>query len=146
MALWLLCRTELFAPLNTLGGTLLSSDRAFGFFFSLLFFIASGLVHRSQGDLFAIVLLALGAIFFCISIVSPSRLGALKRLWLKLGKGLNIVMQPLLLSTIFFLIITPLAVLLRIGGRDELCLARIKGMSNWSTPPDSSSNDLRKQY
>jgi len=51
--------------------------------------------------------------------------------WYKIGEGLNFVSSRMLLTLVYFLILTPVALLSRIGKKDSLTL-RKPAVSNWS--------------
>jgi hypothetical protein len=98
-----------------------TSDRAFGYLFSAAFAVIGGigLCQGRRGALWWIVValaFLIGALFFA------PLLGPLNRSWQKLALLLNKVIQPLVLSVMFFVVVTPLASLLRLFGRDPLQL------------------------
>ena len=99
----------------------LSSDRSFGIVF-LLVFLAMGiwmvLGSHPEGWLF----LAGSVILFVVTLARPSILSPLNRAWFKFGLLLGQVVNPLILGAIFFLVVTPMAVIRRLLGKDSLRL------------------------
>ena len=99
----------------------LSSDRSFGIVF-LLVFLAMGiwmvLGSHPEGWLF----LAGSVILFVVTLARPSILSPLNRVWFKFGLLLGQVVNPLILGVVFFLVITPIAVIRRLLGKDSLHL------------------------
>ena len=99
----------------------LSSDRSFGIVF-LLVFLAMGiwmvLGSHPEGWLF----LAGSVILFVVTLARPSILNPLNRAWFKFGLLLGQVVNPLILGVVFFLVITPMAVIRRLLGKDSLRL------------------------
>ena len=98
-----------------------SSDRSFGMVFTLVFlavgiWVLSG--GRSEGWLF----LAGSVILLVVTLARPSILGPLNRAWFKFGLLLGQVVNPLILGVVFFLVITPIAVIRRLLGKDSLRL------------------------
>jgi len=83
-----------------------------------------------------------------ISLARPSALLPLNRLWFRLGHWISLIISPLVLSVIFFGMITPLSILSRLRGRDELLLKRRPGKSYWLQRPRSSlqPESFRNQY
>lgn len=55
----------------------------------------------------------------------------LLRVWMALGQMIGRVVSPILLGIIFFLMITPVAVISRIAGRDELKLKARQNTTYW---------------
>ena len=98
-----------------------SSDRSFGMVFALVF-LAVGiwmvLGSHPEGWLF----LAGSVILFVVTLARPSILSPLNRAWFKFGLLLGQVVNPLILGVVFFLVITPIAVIRRLLGKDSLRL------------------------
>lgn len=72
----------------------------------------------------------------------PQWLTPLTRAWLWLGHRLGAVNSRIILALVFFLVITPVALLFRLFGRDALRLKRVQESSYWLTqdkqwPPES---------
>lgn len=73
---------------------------------------------------FAQTIFIVGIMMICCALFRPSLLRYPNFLWMKLGIFLHIFISPLVLGTIFFLLVTPLAIFLNLIGRDELRLKR----------------------
>ena len=98
-----------------------SSDRSFGIVFTLVFLAVGVWVvseDQSKGWLFFVS----AALFLVAAIVRPSILGPLNRAWAKFGLLLGQVFSPLLLGVVFFLVVTPISIILRLWGKDSLYL------------------------
>ena len=89
-----------------------SSDRVFGLFFSLLFF-ATAMMPLTAGGRVRLWALAPCALLLLASLLAPSILSPLNRFWTRIGLLLNKVTNPIVLGVIFFLVITPISLLLR---------------------------------
>lgn len=63
----------------------------------------------------------------------PQWLTPLAQAWLWLGHLLGAVNSRIILALVFFLVITPVALLFRLFGRDALRLKQVKGSSYWLT-------------
>ncbi|WP_298353297.1 SxtJ family membrane protein [Rhodoblastus sp.] len=96
------------------------SERGFGLVFAA-FFALVGLapVLRGHG---AIRWWALppAAGFFIIALIAPRWLGPLNRVWFRFGQLLNRIVSPLIMGFFFFVVVTPLALVLRATGHDVL--------------------------
>ncbi len=88
------------------------SDRAFGWTFAVIFTIAA---------LFYPWALAFAALMVGVTVIRAELLAPLKRAWMKLGELLHHVVSPLVLGLIFFGVFTPVALVMRLAGRDVLC-------------------------
>jgi len=88
----------------------------------LLVFLAMGiwmvLGSHPEGWLF----LAGSVILFVVTLARPSILNPLNQAWFKFGLLLGQVVNPLILGVVFFLVITPIAVIRRLLGKDSLRL------------------------
>jgi hypothetical protein len=97
------------------------SERAFGVVFAVVFIIV-GLWPLIDGDAVRIWALVVGAIFVSATVVAPVVLRPLNRLWFVLGMALHKVVNPLVMGFLFYLTVTPMALLMRLAGKDPLRL------------------------
>ncbi|WP_323800825.1 SxtJ family membrane protein [Parasphingorhabdus sp.] len=102
------------------------SDRTFGFLVALVFLVMGGYPYFSAGGGVQIWYLATGVAFGVIALLYPRVLHQPNRYWVKLGLLLGKFISPIILSVIFFLVITPLAIIARISGYDSLKLRKPK--------------------
>ena len=119
----------------------LPSNKKFGLLFAAIF-LALALYANSKNEatlIIALLLLTTGfflfSIFFYQSLLTP-----LNKAWFMLGLALGKVVSPIVLGIIFFGLITPIALIARLIGRDELKLKRPKKSSYWSEPIGSNSD------
>ena len=125
-----------------------SSDRSFGIVFTLVFlavgvWVVSG--GQSKGWLFFIS----AALFLVVAIARPSILGPLNRAWTKFGLLLGQVFNPLLLGVVFFLVVTPIAVVLRLLGKDSLHLQSKPDLESYwidRSPAGPKFGSMTKQF
>ena len=101
----------------------LPSDRKFGFFvsFLVLIFCLYNITFDSAIDLYA--WLSFSFLTFVVSFVFPPIFRPFNIIWFKIGLMMGAVVSPLVLMVIYFVFISPLAIFLRILGRDELGLS-----------------------
>ena len=60
--------------------------------------------------------------FLAVALLRPNVLSPLNRLWIKLGVLMAIIMSPIVLGLLFFLVVTPVGLLMRATGKDPLRL------------------------
>jgi hypothetical protein len=121
-----------FAAMQLAGGQPpLPSNRTFGRFFAVVFLLAAVYFRWKSGGSWYLLLFALAAAFAVISATAPHWLQRLNELWFRLGVILGKVVSPIVLGVLFFVLITPLAVVLRLSGRDELRLKKRELSSYW---------------
>lgn len=125
-----------------------SGDRAFGRVFAAVFAVIGlwPLVHAQSPRWWA---LAISLGFLVVSIVAPHRLAPLNRAWFLIGQALHAVVSPVVMGVIFFLVVTPIALLRRLGGRDLLGLRFSRqARSYWvlRDPPGPEPETLKQQF
>tara|TARA_B100001057_G_C22741196_1_gene907824 strand:+ start:341 stop:739 length:399 start_codon:yes stop_codon:yes gene_type:complete len=111
----------------------LPSNRKFGFFFTLVFFFSASYFFLNDRILIAYIFLAFVTIFLLITLVNADALLSLNKLWMKLGQLLGKIISPIILSIIFFLLVTPYGLVMCLFRRDELCLKLGKRESLWKS-------------
>jgi len=132
------------APVQT------GSNRAFGYTVGgiLMTIGAARAVIRGEVTLVPSVLFGIGAVLLVLGIVAPSRLSLLNRFWLKIGAFLAMVVNPIVLMLLFALVVTPMALLMRLLGKRPLRLApNPDAASYWiEREPPSGSSTMRQQF
>ena len=108
----------------------ISYNRRFGLLFSIIFLFLAYYFHSKNEYLF-ILFTTILILFLTLSIFKPSLLNAPSNYWLKFGLILGKIISPIILGIIFFLILTPISIITRIFGRDELKLKKINKKSYW---------------
>ena len=108
------------------------SDTRFGWFLTFVLGVVAIYFHFKLADEgYASGLGAAAIITMLITLFKPKLLSPFNRAWMLLGNLLGRVVSPLVLGVIFFLIITPTALIGRALGRDELRLRRKAQSSYW---------------
>jgi hypothetical protein len=82
------------------------------------------------------------------AMVRANLLRPFNRAWAFLGHLLGAFMSPIVMGVLFFGVITPIALLMRVAGRDELRLRIVTGPTCWRdrNPPGPPAETLRRQY
>lgn len=109
----------------------LPSNRKFGFFFTFVFATATAYFYYSANVSWAYVFILATLIFLLITLVNSDALLPLNKLWMRFGLLLGIIVSPIVLGIIFFGLFTPIAMLMRMSGRDELRLKSVQKTSHW---------------
>jgi ABC-type spermidine/putrescine transport system permease subunit II len=98
----------------------LPSERKFGLFFAAVFAGFALWAWRSGHVTLAAALLAVATGLLTAALLFPRCLALPNRAWFKLGMLLNAIVSPIVLGTMFVLIFVPVALAMRIIGRDPL--------------------------
>jgi hypothetical protein len=125
----------------------LPSNKNFGYFFSLVFFIVSTYLYYNEILTISYVFIIITIIFFTVTIINANLLLPLNKLWMRFGFLLGKIISPIILGVIFFGLITPYGIIMRMFGRDELNLKKIKSKSYWIDRSNISSQiNFKKQF
>jgi len=109
----------------------LPSHFRFGLFFSVIFLSLCIFFFYSQSNFLFYSFGLLSIILFIITMIDAKLLMPLNRLWMNLGLFLGRIISPIVLGLIFFTLFTPLGLITRIFGRDELRLKLVQKRSHW---------------
>ena len=109
----------------------LPSNRKFGFFFTLVFAVAAAYFFEAVKMTWAYAFIAAALVFLIVTLVKSDALLPLNQLWMRFGLLLGMIVNPIVLGLIFFGLFTPIAIIMRLSGRDELRLKSNKKATNW---------------
>ena len=125
-----------------------SSDRGFGLVIAAFFLLVGlwPLVHAQPVRWWA---LGLGVVFAISALTCTAALAPLNKLWTKLGVLLYRVVSPLVLGLLFYATVTPIALLMRVLGKDPLRLRRDPDAASYwiaRTPPGPPPTSMKNQF
>jgi len=123
----------------------LPSNQSFGFFFSFVFAFAGVYNYFSANIFLALVFMIFALIFLFITLINSDALEPLNKLWMRLGILLGRIVSPIVLGVIFFGLFTPIAILMRLSGRDELRLKFNRQLSYWISRGEPIKSESFKQ-
>ena len=108
----------------------ISSNRSFGIVFFVVFLIIAiyPLTHSGDARLWSLII---SFIFLVLGLVNSKILTPLNKLWFKLGIFLGKIISPIIMGIIFFLVVTPTGLIMRLLGKDVLNLKYNKNQSYW---------------
>lgn len=124
----------------------LPSNRKFGFFFSVIFLVFSLYFYFENKAILSSLFCAFGFLFLITTLVKANILLPLNKLWMRLGLLLGMIVSPIVLGLIFFGLFTPISILMRLSGRDELSLRFKKKKSHWVIRGASTIKDDAFKY
>src|SRR5262245_23859787 len=96
-----------------------ASSRSFGLLVAIIFFALAGLSYCAHGRLYP-YWGTLSAGFLALAIAAPRVLAPLKRLWIRLGHVLHVIVGPIVLGLSYVIAIVPVGILTRLFGKDLL--------------------------
>ena len=107
-----------------------SSNRSFGIVFFVVFLIVALWPIKNNLDI-RIWSLIISFIFLILGIFNSKLLSPLNKIWFKLGILLGKIISPIVMGIIFFTVVTPTAIILKIFKKDVLSLKKNKSNSYW---------------
>tara|TARA_B110001452_G_scaffold79667_1_gene65155 strand:+ start:96 stop:485 length:390 start_codon:yes stop_codon:yes gene_type:complete len=122
----------------------ISSNRSFGIVFFVLFFIIAIFPLLNDGNI-RIWSAVLSIIFLILGLMNSSILYPLNKIWFKFGILLGKFVSPIVLGIIFFLVVTPIGILMKILGKDLLNLKNNNENSYWIKRSEIKSN-MKDQF
>ncbi len=108
----------------------IGSNKSFGIVFFIVFLLIAIYPLINNGDL-RIWSLIIAIIFLILGLINSKVLTPLNKLWFKFGLLLGKIVSPLIMGIIFFLVVTPTGLIMRIIGKDLLNLKFNKKKSYW---------------
>ena len=120
----------------------IGSNKSFGIVFFIVFLLIA-IYPLINNDELRIWSLVVSIIFLILGLINSKVLTPLNKLWFKFGLLLGRVISPLIMGIIFFLVVTPTALIMRIIGKDLLSLKFNNKKSYWieKTGPKSKMKD-----
>ena len=122
----------------------ISSNRSFGIVFGILFLILS-LYPLLNDDNLNLIFLIFSIIFFVLGLINSKILSPLNFAWFKLGIILGKIVSPIIMSLIFFIIVTPIGLLMKLLKKDVLDLNFNNEKTYWKKKTDSK-NSMKNQF
>ena len=108
----------------------ISSNRSFGivFFVVFLFIALYPLINDKEIRIWSVII---SLIFLISGLLNSKILTPLNRLWFKFGIFLGKIISPIIMGIIFFLVVTPIGLIMKFLGKDVLSLKYNKNKSYW---------------
>jgi len=100
----------------------ISSNRSFGFVFFVVFLVIAFWSFRGDFNQIKILPILLSLVFLILGLFNSKLLTPLNKLWVKFGDLLGKIIAPIVMAIIFFLLITPIGIILKIFKKDLLNL------------------------
>lgn len=122
----------------------ISSNKSFGIVFAIVFFLIA-LWPIIKSDDIRIWSLIVSIIFLILGIMNSSILTPLNKIWFRFGIFLGNLIAPVVMGIIFFFVVTPIGLIMRLLGRDLIKLKKNNENSYWTEKKDTKSS-MRKQF
>ena len=122
----------------------ISSNRSFGIVFFLIFLLIAiyPLTYNSEIRIWSLII---SLSFLILGIMNSKILLPLNKIWFKFGILLGLVFSPVIMGFIFFLVVTPIGILMRVLRKDLLNLKFSNLETYWIEKKDQKS-EMKNQF
>ena len=122
-----------------------SSNKSFGLLFFVVFLII-GLWPLKNGENVNFYFITASVTFLLLGLINSKLLSPLNKSWIKLGEILGIIIAPIIMALVYFVILTPVSLIVRIFGKDLLNLKFLKEKDTYWIKRKKSLGSMKKQF
>ena len=122
-----------------------SSNRSFGIVFFVFFLIVAFWPLKNGEDL-RVWSLIMSFIFLLLGLINSKTLTPLNKLWFKLGIFLGNFISPIVMALVFFLVVTPTGIIMRLSGKNLLRINKMKNVKTYWIKIDKRNSSMRNQF
>ena len=123
----------------------LGSNRSFGIVFFIVFALIAIYPLINQGEV-RIWSLIISFLFLFLGLLNSKILTPINKLWFKFGLFLGKIISPIIMGLIFFLVVTPIGLLMRLFGKDVLNLKLNKKKSSYWIEKTGPKSKMKNQF
>ena len=122
-----------------------SSNRSFGLLFFIVFIVV-GLWPVIKGEVANIYLILISLFFLIFGLINSKILSPFNKAWIKLGEILGLIIAPIIMALVYFIILTPISLIVRMLGKDLLGLKFLKKQDTYWTKRKKKIGTMKKQF
>tara|TARA_X000000950_G_scaffold280020_1_gene373799 strand:- start:597 stop:977 length:381 start_codon:yes stop_codon:yes gene_type:complete len=122
-----------------------NSNKSFGLLFFAVFVILS-LWPLKNGENLNLYFITAAAVFLILGLLNSKLLSPLNKSWIKLGEILSIIIAPIVMALVYFVILTPVSIIVRIFGKDLLGVKFNKTINSYWIKRKKNLGSMRKQF
>ena len=122
-----------------------SSNKSFGILFFVVF-LGLGLWPLTNDNNLNIYLIIISIIFLILGLLKSKLLSPLNSFWIKFGELLGKIIAPVVMAIIYFLILTPISLMVRLFGKDLLGLKFSKQLKTYWIKRKKDLGSMDKQF
>ena len=123
----------------------LGSNRSFGIVFFIVFVLIAIYPLINQGEV-RIWSLIISFLFLFLGLLNSKILTPLNKLWFRFGLFLGKIISPIIMAVIFFLVVTPICLLMRLFGKDVLNLKLNKKKTSYWIEKVGPKSKMKNQF
>ena len=122
-----------------------SSNKSFGLLFFVVFLIL-GLWPLKNGESLNLYFITVSVVFLILGLLNSKFLSPLNKSWIKLGEILGFIIAPIVMALVYFVILTPVSIIVRVFGKDLLGLKFLKKKDTYWIKRKKTLGSMKKQF
>jgi hypothetical protein len=122
-----------------------SSNKSFGLLFFVIFLIL-GLWPLKNGESLNFYFITASVVFLILGLLNSKFLSPLNKSWIKLGEILGVIIAPIVMALVYFVILTPVSIIVRVFGKDLLGLKFLKKKDTYWIKRKKILGSMKKQF
>ena len=131
--------------MNNKSNIKMGSNRSFGLVFFVVFLILGLWPVKSGGEI-NILLILVSLVFLFLAITKSKFLTPFNKLWFKFGIKLGAIIAPIVMSVVFFLVVTPIGIIMKIIGKDLINKKIYKDTKTYWINRKKTIGSMKRQF
>ena len=99
-----------------------------------------------NGENLSYFFILISVIFLILELLNSSLLTPLNKLWVKFGEILGLIIAPIVMAIVYFIILTPISLIVRIFGKDLLGINFKKNLNSYWIERKKKLGSMDKQF
>ena len=122
-----------------------SSNRSFGIIFFIVFLIIGLWPLKNSGNP-NLYIIGISGIFLVLGILNSKILSPFNQAWIRLGELLGTIIAPIVMALVYFVVLTPISLIVKIFGKDLLELKFLKKRETYWIKRKKHLSSMKKQF
>ena len=121
------------------------NNKSFGILFFIVF-VLIGLWPVFKGNDLNFIYLIIAVPFLILGLLDSPILTPINKAWVKLGEMLGKIIAPIVMGLVYFVILTPISIIVRVFGKDLLGLKLSKKINSYWNKRKKNLGPMEKQF
>ena len=122
-----------------------NQNRSFGLLFFIVFLVIALWPLTKKGDI-NLYLISIALIFLVLGLLNSKILSPFNKAWIKLGEILGRIIAPIVMAIVYFLILTPISLLVRLFGKDLIGMKFSNDIKSYWVKRKKNLGSMDKQF
>ena len=124
----------------------MGSNKSFGIVFFIVFFIIAFWSFRGDFSQIKVLPIIFSLIFLILGLKNSNLLTPLNKIWFKFGMLLGAIVSPIVMAAIFFLVVTPIGLIMQLLGKDLLKKKYEKNKKSYWIERENEISTMKRQF